>query len=85
MTNPTIDRLSNLIVQKLDANVRLEDIQPDTALLESGLKLNSLAIVDMITAVEEEFGIQFGEDDLNMDAFASVAALARIIDSHASE
>ena len=85
MTNTTIDRLSNLIVEKLDANIQLDQIHPETALLESGLKLNSLAIVDLITAVEEEFGIQFGEDDLNMDAFSSVAALAGVIDSHASE
>jgi acyl carrier protein len=82
MPDQTIERLRQLIATKLDANIKIEEIEPSTALLESGLKLNSLAIVDLITYVEEEFGVQFGEDDLNMDSFASVQALANVIDSH---
>ncbi len=78
----TIDELKHLIAEKLDMNIKVEDIDADAPLLENGLKLDSLAIVELITLSEENFGIQFGEDDLNMEAFANLRALAGVIVAH---
>lgn len=79
MVEDTIEQLKDLIADKLDINVSREKIDPETPLLEDGLKLDSLAIVELITLSEEKFGIQFGEDDLNMDAFANLRSLASVI------
>ena len=77
----TIDRLRNLIADKLDVNIGYDDIGPDVALLEGGLKLDSLAIVELITQIEGTFGFEFAEGDLNMDVFASLRRLAELIDA----
>jgi acyl carrier protein len=79
--NEIIERLKHLISENLDLNIRVEDIDADSALMEEGLKLDSLAIVELITLVEDNFGIQFGEDDLNMEAFGSLRKLAAAISS----
>ena len=78
----TIEQLKELVADKLDVNLSREQIDPDAPLLEEGLKLDSLAIVELITLVEDRFGIEFGEEDLNMDAFGSLRALAGVIKTH---
>lgn len=82
MIESTIEQLKHLIAEKLDVNIKVEDIDADAPLLEDGLKLDSLAIVELITLIEDHFGIQFGEDDLNMDAFGSLRTLASLIAAH---
>jgi len=82
MTEETIQALKHLIAEKLDVNIREEDIDPDVPLLVGGLKLDSLAIVELITLSEDNFGIQFGEEDLNMETFANLRSLAQVIVAH---
>lgn len=79
LVDETIEELKELVADKLDINIGRDQIDPDAPLLEAGLKLDSLAIVELITLSEEKFGVEFGEDDLNMDAFASLRALASVI------
>ena len=61
-----IEELRHLMADKLDRNIKLEEIDPDAPLLGDGSKLDSLAIVELITLSEETFGIEFGEDDLKI-------------------
>ena len=77
----TIRQLKHLIAGQSDIDVPEEEIDPDAPLLEEGLNLDSLAIVELIASSEETFGIQFGEDDLNMQSFASLRALAGAIEA----
>ena len=84
-TNNTLETLTHLVADKLDMNLKLEDIDPDAPLLEAGLTLDSLAIVELITLSEDTFGIEFGEDDLNMNTFANLRSLAGVIEGRRQE
>lgn len=77
----TIEQLRHIIAEQLDANIQLSEIDPDVSLLEDGLGLDSIAIVELVTLIEENFAIQFGEDDLNMEAFATVRTLSQFIEN----
>jgi acyl carrier protein len=79
-----IEQLRRLVAENLDLNLKLEEIDPDAQLLDGGLKLDSLSIVKLITLSEQTFRIEFGEDDLCLESFASLRALAATIASHAS-
>ena len=81
MLESTIAQLRTLIADRLDVNISHEDIEPDSGLLEDGLGLDSIAIVELIALVEESFGFRFDEDGLNMEAFQSVRTLAEYIRS----
>ena len=76
MIDETIEQLKDLVATKLDVNIKREDIDPDAPLLEEGLNLDSLAIVEQVTLTEAQFGIEFGENDLNMEVFGSLRSLA---------
>jgi acyl carrier protein len=79
-----IERLRHLVAEDLDLNLKVEEIDPDSQLLDGGLKLDSLTIVKLISRVEQDFRLEFGEDDLRMESFASLRALAGTIASHGS-
>jgi D-alanine--poly(phosphoribitol) ligase subunit 2 len=51
-----------------------------TDLLEAGL-LDSLALVTLIVALEETFGVQLPLDDFDVDRFRSVDAMADFLAS----
>jgi methoxymalonate biosynthesis acyl carrier protein len=55
----------------------------DTDLVQSGL-LDSLALVELLVAVEQEFSITFAPDELEIERFRSVRTLAELVDSHRS-
>lgn len=81
MEQNTLETLRHIVAEKLDVNVKLDDVDPDAPLLESGLKLDSLAIVELITLSEETFRIEFSESELNMDTFSNLRSLAAVVDS----
>lgn len=47
----------------------------DTALLGAIAELDSMAVVTLITALEEHLGITVDDDDIDGDTFATVGAL----------
>jgi acyl carrier protein len=51
---------------------------PDTDVFESGL-LDSLAFVDLLGALEHEFGVTIALDDLEVDNFRSIDRIAEFI------
>jgi len=75
-----INSLRRIVAGNLDlAGIKPEEINPDAQLMDGGLKLDSLSIVKLIALSEREFGIEFGEEDLMMESFASLRALAGVI------
>jgi acyl carrier protein len=79
MIEDTIEQLRRLVAERMDVNRTLAEITSDAPLLGGGLGLDSLAIVELISLTEECFAIEFGEDELNMDSFASLNALAVVV------
>ena len=54
---------------------RAKDFTVDTALLGAIPELDSMAVVSLITALEEQFGIVVDDDEIDGAPFATVAAL----------
>ena len=75
-----MEQLRALIAGSLDVNLTIDKIDPDVSLLDDGLGLDSLAIVELISLSEARFGIEFGENELNMETFASLRALAAVVE-----
>lgn len=57
-------------------SVRVPSVETD--LFESGL-LDSLAFVDLLVGLEEEFGITTTVDELELEAFRSIARIAEFV------
>ena len=55
-------------------------VSPDESLFYSGL-LDSFALPDMVSALEDEFGIKVPDSDLTPRKFESIASIGRYIES----
>lgn len=78
MSTSTI--LAEYITREL-AKGRATTIKPDEDLLGAGI-IDSLGILQLVSFVEEQFGIQIPDEDVVLENFQSVAALAGYLDQH---
>jgi acyl carrier protein len=51
----------------------------DTALLGAVPELDSMAVVSILTALEEQFGFAVDDDEVDGGTFSSVGSLARFV------
>jgi len=51
----------------------------DTPLLGAIPELDSMAVVTLITTIEEQFGVMVADDEIDGDTFASVGALVDFV------
>jgi len=66
------------IIQKVSK--QSVQVAPDESLFDSGL-LDSFALPDMVSALEDEFGIKVPDSDLTPRKFESVSSIERYIES----
>jgi acyl carrier protein len=76
-----VEQLKTIIADQLDANIKRAEITPEVSLLEDGLGLDSIMIVELVSLVEENFGFQFAEDELDLTIFTNVQTLATFVAS----
>jgi acyl carrier protein len=78
---PTVARLQELIVRSLNLDdVRPADIDPRAPIFGAGLGLDSVDALELVVAIEKEFGIRIDSHEIGKEAFASIDALAGFVD-----
>jgi acyl carrier protein len=76
----SLDRVRLLLVDVLDLGDRADQVDEATALFAAMPEFDSLAIVQVITELEESFGFEVLDEDVNADVFATVGTLSRYVD-----
>ncbi len=65
----------------LDLGERAESFVPQTVLLGNLPELDSVAVLNVIVALEERFGITVHDDEVSAETFASVETLVAFVDA----
>ncbi len=65
----------------LSLNGRAASFTRDTHLLGSIPELDSMAVVSLITSLEEQFGITVEDDDIDGETFATVGSLVDFVNA----
>jgi acyl carrier protein len=78
----TLDEVKAVLVETLGLEDRADSLTPDTALLWSVPELDSLAVVEVITALEDRFDFQIDDDDFSGDAFETIGSLAEFVEQY---
>ena len=65
----------------LSLNGRSAGFTRDTPLLGAIPELDSMAVVSLITRLEEHFGLTVDDDDMDGSTFATVGALVDFVDA----
>lgn len=63
----------------LSLNGRSSSFGRDTALLGAIPELDSMAVVTLITTIEEQFGVTVADDEIDGDTFATVGSLVEFV------
>ncbi len=79
-----VDQIKELIASELDANLEVAEIGEDASLFEDGLGLDSVAIVEFITILEDRFNVQFSDMDLTSEMFRNISTIADFVIQKAS-
>jgi acyl carrier protein len=74
-TEAVTDRVQRLFVETLNVEVP----SPDTDLIEGGL-LDSLALVELLFALEREFAFTIALENLDIDSFRSIRSIAGFVE-----
>lgn len=75
------DEVLRLLDEVLSLGGRAASFTDDTPLLGAIPELDSMAVVTLITSLEEQLGLVVDDDDIDGDTFASVGSLVRLVQS----
>jgi acyl carrier protein len=77
----TAERVKRLLVASLSLDgLRPESIGDDQPLFGEGLGLDSVDALELVVAMEKEFGISIASHEIGRESFASARALAALVE-----
>jgi len=80
-TPVTVHRLKELIIESLNLEgMRPEMIGDRQPLFGDGLGLDSVDALELVVALEKEYGIRIRSDEVSPEAFASAESLSRFVE-----
>lgn len=75
----TFASVKKVLRDTLNLGDRAERLTVETPLLGGLPEFDSMAVVTVVTMIEDEFGITIDDDELSADVFATVGALADFV------
>jgi len=73
------DQVNRVLASRIPLSSPVENLRDDTPPIDGGLGLYPVALVHLIVGLEEEFGIQVDEAEVNADLFADVGSVAACV------
>ncbi len=77
--------LKNILAEILSLGDRAKRFTDDTQLLGSLPELDSMAVVSVITTIEERFGVVVGDDEISAQTFATFGTLREFVQQKVDE
>ena len=75
-----MQQVKRLLADTLGLGKRVDAFGPDSALLGSVPELDSTAVIQIITELEERFDISIDDDEIDASIFDTVGSLAAFVD-----
>ena len=81
-TPETLDGVKAVLIETLGIEDRASTLESETPLFGAIPELDSLAVVEVITALEERFAFEIDDDEFSGDVFETVGSLAKFVEQH---
>jgi len=75
------DELIRILRDNLQLGERADDFDQNTKLFGSLPEFDSMAVVAIIGAIEDQYGCEFDDEEITAEVFETVGGLARLIES----
>ncbi|MGH8218558.1 MAG: acyl carrier protein [Steroidobacteraceae bacterium] len=79
-----VKQVKNILRDALNLGARADQLTEESPLLGSIPELDSMAVVQVITMLEDECGITVEDDELNAEVFATLGKLVRFVSEKAA-
>jgi acyl carrier protein len=76
-------RLKKILADTLQLGARAEALTPQSRLLGAIPEFDSMAVVTVLTMIEEEFGITVQDDEVSADVFETLGTLSAFVEAKA--
>lgn len=77
----TFEKVRSILSETLGLGARGASLTPDSALLGELPEFDSMAVVSVVTGLEEAFDISFDDDDINGEIFATLGSLSDFVET----
>lgn len=77
----SLEEVKNLLADVLHLGSQRETLMAESILLGGLTELDSMAVINVITALEEHFGITIDDDEINGKTFETLGSLSAFVDS----
>jgi acyl carrier protein len=74
-----LDEVKNLLTDVLNLGAAGQSLSAESPLLGAIPELDSMAVVGLIAAMEDRFGIAIDDDDISASTFETVGSLADFV------
>lgn len=76
----TFDDVKHILKDVLQLGDKADTLGLDTVLLGGIPEFDSMAVVNVITAIEEQFDIVIEDDDIDAETFETLGSLVRFVE-----
>ncbi len=80
-----LEEVKNILSDVLSLGERRNSLMEDSLLLGSLPELDSMAVVNVITALEEHFDVTVDDDEISARTFETLGSLARFVEQKLAE
>lgn len=80
----TIDALKRILRDSLQLGARADALTASSGLLGSIAEFDSMAVVAVLTMIEDQFGITFDDDEVSAEMFETLGTLAEAVNRKVS-
>jgi acyl carrier protein len=80
-----VQEVTNILADVLSLGERKNSLTADSVLLGNIPELDSMAVVNVITALEEHFGITVDDDEISAQTFETVGSLTSFVEQKLAE
>ena len=80
-----LQEVTNILADVLSLGDRKNSLKADSVLLGNIPELDSMAVVNVITALEDHFGITVDDDEISAQTFETVGTLTGFVEEKLAE
>jgi acyl carrier protein len=80
INDTTLKAVKAIIVKTLGIEDRADTLNASTPLFGSVPELNSLAVVELVTSLEEQFGFEIDGSEFTGEIFETIGTLAQFVE-----